>query len=153
MKKQHVAIVIALVTLIFVGGGVAACKHGHHAGGFDEFDLAAATNRIASRLDLTESQKADLDQMASDFAERVQAIHAERENRRQELADLVRQDTIDRTLVDQRIADKLEKVSEMADFAADRLIAFHGTLTPEQREKIAAHIESRSSGGCRFGFR
>jgi hypothetical protein len=38
-------------------------------------------------------------------------------------------------------------------FSADRLIAFHSTLTPEQREKIAVHIESRASGGCRFGFR
>ena len=152
MKKQHVVIVMALVTFLFVGG-VAACKHGHHPGGFDEFDLAAATNRIASRLDLTESQKAELDQMAGEFAERVQAMHAERESRRQELADLVRQESIDRTLVDQRIAEKLEKINEMADFAADRLIAFHGTLTPEQREKIAAHIESRASGGCRFGFR
>ena len=152
MKKKHVVIVMALVTFLFVGG-VAACKHGHHPGGFDEFDLAAATSRIASRLDLTESQKADLDQMASEFAERVQAMHAERDSRRQELADLVRQESIDRMLVDQRIAEKLEKMSEMADFAADRLIAFHGTLTPEQREKIAAHIESRTSGGCRFGFR
>ncbi len=152
MKKKHVVIIMALVTFILVGG-VAACKHGHHPGGFDEFDLAAATQRIASRLDLTESQKADLDQMASEFAERVKAMHAERENRHQELADLVRQESIDRELVDQRIAEKIEKVSEMADFAADRLIAFHSTLTPEQREKIATHIESRASDGCRFGSR
>jgi Spy/CpxP family protein refolding chaperone len=152
MKKKHVVIIMAMVTFIFVGG-VAACKHGHHPGGFDEFDLAAVTNRIASRLDLTESQKADLDQMAREFAERVQAMHAEQENRRQELADLVRQESIDKVLVDQRIAEKLYKMSEMADFAADRLIAFHSTLTPEQREKIAVHIESRASGGCRFGFR
>lgn len=152
MKKQRVVIVMALVSFLFVGG-VAACKHGHHPGSFDEFDLAAVTDRIASRLELTESQKADLDQMASEFAERVRAMHAERENRRQELADLVRQESIDKALVDQRVAEKLEKMSEMADFAVDRLIAFHSTLAPEQREKIATHIESRTSGGCRFGFR
>ena len=73
--------------------------------------------------------------------------------RHQELADLVRQDAVDRDVVDQRITEKMESIREMADFAADRLIAFHQSLTPEQREKIAAHIENRSSGGCRFGLR
>jgi hypothetical protein len=41
----------------------------------------------------------------------------------------------------------------MADFAAERLIAFHATLTPEQREMIATRIEKRSSNGCRFEWR
>lgn len=52
MKKSG-KIVISLCALFLIGG-VAACKHGHHPGGFDEFDPAAATHRIASRLDLTE---------------------------------------------------------------------------------------------------
>jgi hypothetical protein len=38
----------------------------------------------------------------------------------------------------------------MADFAADRLIPFHATLTDEQREKIAEHIEETSANRCRF---
>lgn len=151
MKKKRIMIVIALAAFILIGG-VAACKHGHHRG-FDEFDLAAATNRIASRLDLTESQKADLEQMAGEIAEKAKAIHADHENRHQELADLIRQDAIDRDVVDQRITEKMESIQEMADFAADRLIAFHRSLTPEQREKIAVHIENRSSVGCRFGLR
>lgn len=152
MKKKRVMIVITLTAFILIGG-VAACKHGHHRGGFDEFDLAAATDRIASRLDLTESQKTDLEQMAGEIAQKAKAMHADHENRHQELADLVRQDVIDRDDVDQRFTEKMESIREMADFAADRLIAFHRSLTPEQREKIAAHIENRSSGGCRFGLR
>ena len=152
MKKKRIMIVITLTAFILIGG-VAACKHGHHGGGFDEFDLAAATDRIASRLDLTESQKADLEQMAGEIAEKAKDMHADHENRHQELADLVRQDAIDRDVVDQRITEKMESIRQMADFAADRLIAFHQSLTPEQREKIAVHIENRSSGGCRFGFR
>lgn len=152
MKKKSVMIVITLCTLVLIGG-VAACKHGHHPGGFDEFDLAAATDRIASRLDLTESQKADLKQITREIADKAKAMHANHASRRRELADLVRQDAIGRDVVDQLITDKMEKMREMADFAAERLIAFHGTLTPEQRESIAAIIENRSSKGCRFGFR
>jgi Spy/CpxP family protein refolding chaperone len=152
MKKTTILIVSTL-SVLFLIGGVAACKHGHRPGGFDEFDLAAVTNRIASRLDLTESQKTDLEQIAGEIAEKAKAMHADHASRRQEIADLIRQDTVGRDVVDELIDDKLARVREMADFAAERLIAFHGTLTPDQREKIAAHIEDRSSGGCRFGWR
>ncbi len=152
MKKKTIAIAITLVGFILVGG-VAACKHGHPAGGFDEFDWAAAVNRIASRLDLTASQKADLKVMADEIAEKANAMHAEHEYRRQELADLIREDTIDRDLVDARIAEKIEQMHAMADFVADRIIVFHSTLTPDQRERIATRVENHSSKRCRFGFR
>lgn len=151
MKKRKV-IIAALSALILIGG-VAACKHGHHPGGFDEFDLAAATDRIASRLDLTESQAADLKQIAREIAGKAKAMHADHESRHQELANLIRQDAVDSNTVDGLITDKMERLREMADFAAERLIAFHATLTPEQRERIATHIENHSSDGCRFGFR
>ena len=152
MKKKSGIIFITLCALFLIGG-VAACKHGHHPGGFDEFDLAAATDRIASRLDLTESQTTDLKQIAREIAEKAKAMHADHEGRHQEVANLIRQDAIGRNAVDGLITDKMERLREMADFAAERLIAFHATLTPEQREMIAAHIENHSSDGCRFGFR
>ena len=80
MKKTTIMIVITLSTLFLIGG-VAACKHGHRPGGFDEFDLAAVTSRIASRLDLTESQKADLEQIAGEIAEKAKGMHADRASR------------------------------------------------------------------------
>lgn len=150
--KKRTTIIITLSAFLLIGG-VAACKHGHHFGGLDKFDLAAVTGRIASRLDLTESQKADLDQMAWEIAGKAKAMHAGHENRQQELADLIRQEVISKEVVDDRITEKLEKIRDIADFAADRLIAFHLTLTPEQRESLAVHIENRSSNGCRFGWR
>jgi signal transduction histidine kinase len=68
--------------------------HGHRYGGFDEFDMAAVTSRIASRLDLTESQKADLEQIAGEIAEKAKDMHVDRASRRQEIGDLIRQDTV-----------------------------------------------------------
>lgn len=114
MKKTIILIVITL-SVLFLIGGVAACKHGHRFGGFDEFDLAAATCRIASCLDLTESQKVELEQIAGDVAEKAKAMHADRASRGQEIADLIRQDTVGRDVVDQLIDDKLARVREMAD--------------------------------------
>ena len=148
MKKRNV-VFITMISLLLVTGLV-ACKRGYHHGGFDEFDLEAAVNRIASRLDLTESQKADLKAISEEIAAKAQEMHADREARHQEIADLVRQETISRDTVDRLVEEKLDKVVEMTDFVADRMIAFHATLTPEQREKIAVHIEEHHSGGCRF---
>jgi protein CpxP len=148
MKKRNV-LIIALLSM-FMTTGFVACKHGHHSGGFDKFDLEAAVNRIASRLDLDESQKADLEKITTEIAAKAKEMHGDRETHHMEMADLVRQETISRDTVDQMVADKIEKMQLMADFAADRLIAFHATLTPEQREKIAKHIEEKSANRCRF---
>jgi protein CpxP len=144
-------IIIVTLCVLFLVGGVAACKRSHH-GGFDEFDLTAVTDRIASRLDLTDNQSADLKQIAGEVAEKAKALHADHESQHQALADLVRQDAIARDEVDTLIDEKLQKVREMADFAAERMIAFHATLTPEQREKVAVHIEEHSTAGCRTGW-
>jgi len=152
MPKKNILITVTLAALFLVFG-LAACKHGHCPGGFDEFDLAAVTERIAARLDLTEVQKADLEQIAGEIADKAKAMHADRESRLQDLADMVRQEVIDRDIVDRKIDQKLLKIKEMADFVSERLIAFHETLTPKQREKIAERIEERASGGCRFGWR
>jgi len=152
MQKKTIAIVATLSVLLIVLG-ISACKHEHRPYGFDEFDLAAATDRIASRLDLTESQKADLKRIADEIADKAGAMHAQREGRLKELADLVRQESITEDTVDLLVDEKIKKVREMADFVAERLIAFHETLTPEQREQIAVRIEDHASNGCRFGWR
>jgi uncharacterized membrane protein len=147
MKKRNVLIIILLS--MFMVTGVVACKH-HHSRGFDEFDLEAGVNRIASRLDLDESQKADLKKITTEIAAKAKEMHGDREAHHKELADLVRQETISRDTVDRMVADKIDRMQMMVDFAADRLIPFHATLTVEQREKIAKHMEETSANRCRF---
>lgn len=151
MQKKWI-ITIGVVGILLMGG-IAACKQGCHSGGFDQFDLEAVTNRIASRLDLTESQKAQFEQMAGEIMTKAKAMHADRDANHQKLADLVRQDAVDKTVVDALIDQKMVQMRDMADFVVERMIAFHGTLNPEQREKIAMHIEEHAEEGCRFGFR
>ena len=148
MKKRNLLFIT--LSSLFLATGFTACKHGHHRGGFDEFDIEAATNRIASRLELSETQKAELKTITTEIAAKAKEMHADRQTRHQELADLVRQETISRAEIDQKIDDKLTKIKELADFATDRLVTFHATLTPEQREKVAEHIEEHSSR--RHGF-
>jgi periplasmic protein CpxP/Spy len=143
--KKRIVLIGTLFSVLFVSG-LAACKHGSHFNGFDEFEQQAVVNRVASRLDLNDSQKVQLQDIVGEMAARVKALHADRQARHQELADLVRQETVSRETVDRMIAEKFDRMKELADLAADRLIAFHATLTPEQREKLAAHIEDLAAG-------
>jgi len=147
MKKRNV--VIVTLASLFLATGFAACRHGYHRG-FDEFDLEAATNRIAARLDLDDTQKAELKSIAVEITAKVKDMRADRESRHRELADLVREETISRETVDRMITDRMEKMEELAAFATDRLLVFHATLTPEQREKIAVHIEEHATGKGRY---
>jgi uncharacterized membrane protein len=143
MKKRNV--LITTLFSLFLFSGLAGCRHGSHHGGFDEFDLEAAASRIASRLDLSESQQLELEGIMTEIAAKAREMHADRETRHQELADLVRQDTISRETVDRKMTEKFDQMKDLADLAADRLIAFHATLTPEQREKVAEHIEEHAA--------
>jgi Spy/CpxP family protein refolding chaperone len=143
MKKRHVMVITLSSLLLF--GGLAACRHHHRPGGFDEFDLEAAVKRIASRLDLSDSQQEQLQTIATELAAKAGEMHADRETRHQELAELVRRDTIDRETAERMIVEKFEKMKELADLAADRLLDFHASLTPEQREKVAERIEEHAS--------
>ena len=144
VMKKRIAIISVLSSLVMVTG-LAACRHGHHGRGFDKFDLQAASNRIASRLDLTESQKSELEQILSEIGAKAKQLRADHQTRHQELADLVRQEAIDPEGVDSKINERFDRMKELVDYAADRLIAFHATLTPEQREKAAEEIESHAA--------
>ena len=143
MKKRTI-FTISLLSFFLIAG-VGACRHGHHRGGFDEFDLEAATNRIASRLELTESQKAELEDIISEIAEKAKELRTDRETRHEEVANLVRQEAISKETMDLMISEKLDKMKELADLASSRLITFHASLSPEQRELVASHIEDHSA--------
>ena len=143
MKKRTI-LTISLFSLFFIFG-VGGCRHGHHRGGFDEYDLEAATNRIASRLELTESQKAELKDIFSEIAAKAKEMKADRETRHEEFANLIRQEAISKETVDLMISEKLDKMKDLADLASSRLITFHASLSPEQRELVANHIEDHSA--------
>jgi len=145
VMKKRIVLISTLFSVLIVSG-LAACKHGGHFNGFDEFDQQAVVSRVASRLDLNDSQKAELQDIIGEIAARAKALHADRQTRHRELADLVRQETVSRETVDRMIAEKFDRMKELADLAADRLVAFHATLAPEQREKLAAHIEEHAAG-------
>jgi Spy/CpxP family protein refolding chaperone len=149
MKKRNI-IIIVLISL-FVVAGLGACKRGRHFRGFDKFDQEAAVNRIASHLDLTESQKTDLNAIAGDVLAKAKEMHADHEAHRQEFAEMVLQESISRETVDRLMNEKFDRMKALTGMVADRLIEFHATLTPEQRTKIVELMEKHGDRSrCMF---
>jgi uncharacterized membrane protein len=143
MKKRTI-FTISLLSFFLIAG-IGACRNGNYRGGFDEFDLEAATNRIASRLELTDSQKAELEDIISEIAAKAKELRTDRDTRQEDVANLVRQEAISKETVDLMISEKLDKMKELADLASSRLITFHASLSPEQRDLVARHIEDHSA--------
>jgi hypothetical protein len=68
-------------------------------------------------------------------------MHAQKEAMHAELMAELRKEDINQENLKGLIAQKRAQMDDMIDLAMARLIEFHKTLSPEQREKLVAKIE------------
>ena len=59
-----------------------------------------------------------------------------------ELAAQLRSEEIDQDRIKAMVTERRVKMEELIDLGIERLAEFHKTLTPEQREKLVAKLES-----------
>jgi Spy/CpxP family protein refolding chaperone len=97
---------------------------------------------ISETLDLSESQQDQLDEIKNELLAKAQGMHADKETMREELIAQLRSEEIDQELVKAKIVDHRAKMDEIVDLIVVRLAEFHKTLTPEQKEKLIAKIET-----------
>ena len=68
-------------------------------------------------------------------------MHAQKEAMHAEFMAELRKEEISQENLKGLIAQKRTQMDEMIDLALSRLVEFHKTLSPEQREKLVAKIE------------
>ena len=123
-------------------GGLAACSHRHHGGdwqGMSDEDAAKARarmiDRVGSRLDLDDAQKAKLGALADEVRAQRQALVGSTDPRA-EIQSLVAGNTFDRTkakaLVDAKTSVIQTKSPELIAAIGD----FYDSLRPEQQQKV-----------------
>ena len=95
-----------------------------------------------SILDLTESQQEQLNQVKDEIMAEAKEMHANKESMHAELAAQLRSEEIDQELVKARIAEHRAKMDQIIDLLVVRIAEFHKTLTPEQKEKLVAKLET-----------
>ena len=135
MLKKGLTIVLICVfisgALIFTG-----CRsHSHQSKA--EFMV----DYIAETLDLTDSQREQLNGIKEEFMAKAQEMHAKKQAMHVEFVAELRKEQIDQGKVKDLIAKKRAQMDEIIDLAVVRLSEFHQTLSAEQREKLVAKLE------------
>jgi Spy/CpxP family protein refolding chaperone len=129
---------ILLIGMLISGVGLfSGCRrhsHSHKA----EFMV----DYISETLDLNDSQQEQLDQIKDELLTKAQDMHADKASMHEELVAQLRSEEIDQVRVKALIAEHRAKMDEIVDLVVIRLSEFHKTLTPEQKEKLVAKIET-----------
>jgi Spy/CpxP family protein refolding chaperone len=125
------AVLIVAGLLTFTG-----CKrHGHHKGA--EFMI----DYVSEVLDLTDAQRADLDQIKEEFMAKAEQMHADKDTMKADILAQLEKEEMDADALKQ-IADlHRARMDEFIDLGIDRLVDFHKTLTPEQKAKLVQKLE------------
>ena len=124
-------IVLCLSLLTFAG-----CRHrGHHGG------AAFMIDYLSEALDLNESQQAQLDEIKEEMFAKAKEVRAKKRAQHDEFMALIKSEQIDPVQLKAMVAEHRAQMDEVVDMAVDRVVAFHNTLTPEQKEKLATKIE------------
>lgn len=135
MVKKGTTIVLICVfisaALVFTG-----CRS-HSPHGKAEFMV----DYIAETLDLNVQQRAQLDGIKEEFLAKAREMYAKKEAMYDEFMAELRKEEIDQQRMKELISQKQEQMAEIMDLAVVRLAEFHRTLTPDQREKLAAKLE------------
>ena len=97
---------------------------------------------VSETLDLNASQKTHLDQIKEELLAKGIQMHADKTAMHSELVAQLRSKEIDQDRLKAMVAEHRVKMEELIDLGIVRLSEFHKTLTPEQREKLAAKLES-----------
>ena len=132
-KGLTIALIGVLVSgaLVFTG-----CRsHSHH--GKAEFMI----DYIAETLDLTDAQRVQLDGIKDEFIAKAREMHAQKEAMHAAFMAELRKEEISREALSGLIDQKRAQMDEIVNLAMDRLVEFHKTLSPEQREKLVAKVE------------
>jgi len=133
-KGLYISLIGMLISGVALFSGCRRHSYGHKA----EFIV----DYISETLDLNESQQTQLDQIKDELIAKAQGMHADRESMREELVAQLRSEEIDQERVKTLVAEHRAKMDEIVDLIVVRLAEFHKTLTPEQKEKLIAKIET-----------
>ncbi len=127
-----------MIALLIAGvAGFSGCRRHSHA-----HKAEFMVDYISEALDLTESQQEQLNQVKDEIMAEAKEMHANKESMHAELVAQLRSEEIDQELVKARIAEHRAKMDQIIDLLVVRIAEFHKTLTPEQKEKLVAKLET-----------
>ncbi|MCJ7772932.1 MAG: Spy/CpxP family protein refolding chaperone, partial [Desulfobacterales bacterium] len=98
--------------------------------------------KITKDLDLNDTQQKQLESAKIDFLEKGREMREAHLSMRKELKEQLSGDKIDQTALHKIYGDNKLKMDGMVSLFTERLAEFHSTLSPEQKTKLVARLES-----------
>ena len=136
-------------------GGLAACSHRGHYGGHGSYAMneedaakmkAKMIEKVGSRLDLDEAQKAKLGLLADKLRAQRNALVGSTTDPRAELQSLVAGTTFDRAKAKALVEAKTGAITTQSPEVIAAMADFYDSLKPEQQAKVREFMASRGRG-------
>ena len=142
------------ITLATLAGGAAAAfswgafghgrGNGRHGGGpMSEERIEKMVKHFAVEVDATPEQQEKLTAIAKQAAKDLEPLRGQAMETRKQAMELLSQPSVDRAALEKLRVSKLQHADAMSRRVTQALGDAAEVLTPEQRKKLAAHIESR----------
>jgi len=103
--------------------------------------------RMSSELALNDTQKAQLEKIKDEFLARRPEMANMRAETVKEANELMRSPEIDKARLDALVEKSQKGANDMILFISAKFTEIHDMLTPEQREKLAKHMEEHMRHG------
>jgi Spy/CpxP family protein refolding chaperone len=97
---------------------------------------------LAAELKLSDGQTAQLEKIKDEFLAKRPAMAKMREETVKEANNMMRSAEIDKTRLNALVDKNQSQVNDLMRFVSDKFTEIHDMLTPEQREKLVAMIET-----------
>lgn len=107
----------------------------------DHGPFGVIMEKIVKELDLTDSQKQEIDKIRDEVKAKMEDQKKKREEGMSEFGNLFRQDKLDKEQLMSLSAKHDSQREEMKSFFIDELIKVHDVLTPEQRSKAVDKLK------------
>ena len=133
-KGTYILLIALLVASLGFFSGCRRSSHAHRA----EFMI----DYIVETLDLNENQQDQLSLIKDELMEKGKQMRAGHESMHEEIVAQLGSEEINQERMKTLIAERRAQMDEFIDLALARLVEFHKTLTPEQRAKLVAKIET-----------
>ena len=141
---------------VLVGGLAACAQRAHHGYGWramSEDDAATMkarlVDKVGSRLELDEAQKAKLGTLADKLREQRNALVGSTTDPRAEIASLVAGPSFDRAKATALVSAKTAAITSKSPEVITAMADFYDSLQPEQQAKVREFMAKRGHHGWR----
>jgi Spy/CpxP family protein refolding chaperone len=129
---------VGLIALLVVS--VASLEGCRRHGG--EHKAEFVIDYVSEVLDLNDAQVEQLNRIKAELVEKGRQMHADQDEVRAEIIAQLKSEEIDQQRLKQLVAVKRAQMEELTDLMIVRLAEFYRTLSPEQKTRLVAKLET-----------